>query len=165
MLIEALLLLIGQGAAASLADEARAASIASESAVQIMEACAPGRRGPGTAGQALRRSHDVLRAEATGLLPSIGETIDTVLPPICRGRHAGENWRRAAAAVDRFAAAVARRRAGTGGLWFGPLHLCGGTVLAVEDGRDEMDRGQILIRFSPTMREAVAVETSRRVRT
>ena len=161
MLAVALLLFASQGSPEALADEARAALIDSESRVQIMEMCGR-RRASDAAVSALRQRHATLRAEVSGLLPFVDAGVGDHLGNRCPG-NAVARRRLAAASVDRFAAAVARRRASMRGLWFGPLHLCGDAVLAVSEARDEQDQRTIIVHFSPAMAEAVRTETTRRV--
>lgn len=164
MLAAGLLLLAAQVAPQDPADTARTALIDSEGTLQALEYCLSERPSAAlSATRALRARHNALRAEATGLLPYIGENVGYLLPPVrCHGRRDREVGP-ATAAVNRFAAAVAARRAAMRGLWIGPMHLCGGAVLSVGAGQDEQDRDRILIRFSPAMAATLASETSQRV--
>lgn len=167
ILAASLLLLAAQEVPGDPAEAARIAMLASEGKVQLLEECVPDRPGAArSAAQALRLRHGALRREATGLLPHVDENVGFLVPPIrCERGRSAEYLRRAKTAVDHFAAAVARQRATMHGLWFGPMHLCAGSVLSIKDSIDEQHRASILIRFAPAMRETVAAETRQRVRT
>jgi hypothetical protein len=154
MLVAGLLLLAVQAPGDATAAETRAALIDAKVRMEAAEAC------PGARDGARRARYRRLRAEALGLIPYLDPAIGDTLGPLACRRAA---LRLATAALDRLAAAVARRRSAMRGLWFGPLPLCGNAVLAVEGGKNEMNEPRVLLRFSPATAEVVRIETSNRV--
>lgn len=71
--------------------------------------------------------------------------------------------RLAASGTARAEAALRRHTAAMPGLWFGPLHLCGGAVAQVTAATDESGRPNLVIALAPAMAAAIAAETSARV--
>lgn len=155
MLLVGLLLLTSQLPAADTAERTRSALIAAKVEMQNVDVCRPSARQ-----EALGARYRSLHAEAAGLIPVLGPNVGEVLAgPRCRR----DTMRRATASLDRLAAILPARRAAMRGLWLGPLHLCAGTVQAIEEGKDEQQMPRILIRFAPAMAEAVRTETTKRV--